>query len=66
MTSVKTKLIDMLGDCFTAFENDVLSQDKALLPQCVLDVIDGKQATEDYWLFLLAQAEIMAFEEQVR
>jgi len=66
MTSVKTKVLDMLGDCFTAFENDVLSQDKALLPQCALDVIDGKQATKDYWFFLLAQANTMALEEQAR
>lgn len=50
---------------FTYFENDVLSQDKNLLPQCALDVLAGKDASNDYWQFLITQLEISDYEKSL-
>ena len=40
------------------YENTVLSESRALLPDCALRVLDGGDATAEYWEFLISQIEI--------
>lgn len=39
------------------FESAVLSIGREFLPSCALAVLDGAEATEEYWAFLASQIE---------
>ncbi len=39
------------------FENQVLSAGRALLPPCAVAVLDGCDATPEYWDFIAEQFE---------
>lgn len=66
MRNSKQRLIDALGEDFTAFENDVLSSGREFLPPCAIDILNGRQATKEYFDYLLGQMQIMAHEEEAR
>jgi hypothetical protein len=49
-------LFETLADAI-AFETQVLSIGRSLLPPCAINVLDGNTATPDYWTWLAGQVE---------
>lgn len=55
---------DLFSSVFEAgeFESSVLSIGREFLPACALAVLDGAEATEEYWKFLASQIQEDAIE----
>lgn len=60
--SAKTKYYDLVGSNRAAveYEESVLQSGREFLPACAITVLDGGDATDEYWSFLIDQWNKMA------
>lgn len=60
--SAKTKYFDLAGSNRVAveYEESVFQSGREFLPACAITVLDGGDATDEYWSFLIDQWNKMA------